>query len=122
MPQSTQQPSRLTAEDLVIETMSIGDLVPDPTNARKHNKKQIERLAAAMAEFGFTSPVFIDEANMLIAGHARLDAARLNGLTRVPCIRFSGFGPHEKKALAIADNKLHDMSVFDPDPAPRHVG
>ncbi|MEG3089179.1 site-specific DNA-methyltransferase [Sphingomonas sp. PB4P5] len=108
-------PHQLAAasRQLDIIYLPIGALVPDPKNARKHPKKQIERLAAGMREFGFTNPALIDEHNQIIAGHARLEAAALVPLERVPCVRISGLTAAARKALAIADNKIGDMSTFD---------
>lgn len=42
----------------------------------------------------------------IIAGHGRLEAAKSIGLSEVPCIRLVGLSAAQKKALAIADNKL----------------
>ena len=103
------------AAELNIEYLPIGTLTPDPQNARKHSKKQIERLAAVIREFGFTNPILIDEGGFIIAGHARLAAAPLAKLALVPCVRIEGLTVIQKRALAIADNKLGDMSEFDPD-------
>ena len=98
---------------LVIEYLQLSQLTPDPRNARKHTKKQIRHLAAIMRRFGFTNPILIDERGFIIAGHARYEAAALAELTTVPCIRISGLNEASRTALAIADNKLGDMSEFD---------
>ena len=90
--------------ELRIKYLNVDALVPDPTNARRHGRKQIARLAAGIAEFGFVNPVLADEQLNLIAGHARLEAARLAGLATVPVIRLSGLSSASRKALAIADN------------------
>lgn len=105
----------LAAKDrhLEIVYLPVSALIPDPRNARKHDRKQIERLAAAMREFGFTNPILVDERLQIIAGHARLEASVLVPLTEVPCVRVEGLSEAARKALAIADNKLGDMSEFD---------
>jgi len=108
----TTKPAKQT---LKIEYLSTSALIPDPRNARKHSKKQISRLAAAFQEFGFTNPILTDERLRIIGGHARLDAAKIAGLATVPCIRIEGLSDAQQKALAIADNKLGDMSSFDAD-------
>ena len=101
--------------NLRIEYVPADRLIPDPRNARKHGKKQIERLTAAIREFGFTNPILVDERSQIIAGHARLEAAALVPLAEVPCVRIRGLSEAARKALAIADNKLGDMSEFDMD-------
>ncbi len=107
-----QQKSR-SARVLTIEYMATTALVRDPRNARKHTKKQIVKLAAAVREFGFVNPILLDEGRVIIAGHARLDAALEAGLETVPCVTINGLSEAQKRALAIADNKIHDDSTFD---------
>jgi ParB-like chromosome segregation protein Spo0J len=64
------------------------------------------QVAASVREFGWTNPLLIDEDGLIIAGHGRLAAAKLLGLAAVPCIRVVGLSDQQKRALAIADNKL----------------
>jgi ParB-like chromosome segregation protein Spo0J len=98
---------------LAVEYRPPECLKRDPTNARKHSKKQIAKLQAGISEFGFVSPILIDEHCLIIAGHARHDAAVANGMKQVPCIELIGLSEAQKRALAIADNKLGDESEFD---------
>jgi hypothetical protein len=55
-------------------------------NPRKHPERQIVQLAASITEFGFTIPVLIDAGGFIIAGHARIEAARRLGMTEVPIL------------------------------------
>src|SRR5215212_1801125 len=90
-------------------------LQPYPRNARTHSKKQIGQIAASIRRFGFTSPVLIDDGNMILAGHARVEAARQLGLTSVPCLRLSTLSPAEKRAYILADNKLAQNAGWNED-------
>lgn len=81
-------------------------LKPDPRNARSHPKRQIDQLVQSIRQFGFTNPVLIDEADVLIAGHGRLRAAKELGLAEVPTIALEGLTEAQKKALRLADNKI----------------
>ena len=101
--------------NLSIEYLATSSLKPDPQNARKHQKRQHVRLMAVINEFGFTNPILIDERFKVIAGHARLEAAKALRMERVPCIQLHHLNEAQKTALAIADNKLGDMSHFDPE-------
>jgi DNA modification methylase len=94
------------ARQLEVEYRPISALKPDPRNARTHPKRQIEQLVRSIREFGFTNPILIDEADVLIAGHGRLRAARELGLSDVPTIRLEGLTEARKKALRLADNKI----------------
>ena len=84
----------------------IGELLPDPRNARTHPKRQIDQLKASIEAFGFTNPILGDPEGHIIAGHGRLQAARAMGLTEVPTITLSGLSEVQKRALRIADNKI----------------
>jgi hypothetical protein len=90
----------------VIEPMAVTRLRPVPGNARTHSKKQIRQIADSIARFGFTNPVLIDNDNTIIAGHGRVEAAKLLGLKSVPTLRLSRLDATERKAYALADNKL----------------
>ena len=89
-----------------IESLSTEVLVDNPRNARKHSKKQIRQIATSISEFGFTNPILIDSENLVLAGHGRVAAARLLSMDRVPCLRFTSMTDRQKRAYALADNKL----------------
>lgn len=98
---------------LQIEYRPIGDLKPRSRNARAHSKKQIQLIAQSMKQFGFNNPIIIDENDVIIAGHARLEAAKLNGDTTVPTILVSSMTEDEKRAYVIADNQLAQLAGWD---------
>ena len=98
---------------LSIEYRPIGDLKPRPTNPRTHSKKQIEQIAASIHRFGFTNPVLIDDGNGVIAGHGRLEAAKLIGMDEVPTVRLSDMREAEIRAYVIADNRLAENAGWD---------
>ena len=76
-----------------IERIPIGVLRINPRNARTHSRRQVGQIAASIKKFGFLNPVLIDDANMVLAGHGRLEAAKLEGLDSVPVVRFGHLGP-----------------------------
>ena len=92
--------------DAIIESIAPRDLKPSPRNARTHDRRQIGQIAESIRAFGFTNPLLIDEDNVLIAGHGRLEAAKQLGLEAVPAIRITHLSPAEKRALMLADNKI----------------
>jgi DNA modification methylase len=91
------------------------ELSPYPRNARTHSRKQIGQIAASIERFGFTNPVLIDEANMVLAGHGRVSAARQLGMSAVPCVRIASLTQAEKRAYILADNKLALNAGWDED-------
>jgi hypothetical protein len=104
---------RRALEPGAIEHIPVGDLKPDPHNARKHPESQIDSLAASIREFGFVGAIIVDEANVIISGHGRHAAAKHNGMDVVPCIRVTHLTPKAKIALALADNRLGELSAWN---------
>lgn len=82
------------------------DLIPYVNNSRTHSEEQVNQVASSIKEFGFTSPVLIDEQGGIIAGHGRVMAAKKLGLDEVPSIVLAGLTEAQKKAYVIADNQL----------------
>ena len=92
--------------DLQIERWPIENLIPRANNLRTHSPEQVARLAASMREWGWTKPILVGADNEIIAGHARLMAARKLGMTEVPVIVLGHLSEAQRRALVIADNQL----------------
>ena len=84
----------------------VEQLVPYARNARTHSDEQIAQIAASIREFGWTNPVLLDGNSGIIAGHARLQAARKLGLKQVPCLELAHLTEAQKRAYILADNRL----------------
>ena len=93
-------------ESLHLEQLRVDALRPYPRNARIHSAKQIKQIAASIKAFGFTNPLLIDKTGMILAGHGRLEAAKLMNLETVPCVRLDHMSEAQKRAYVLADNKL----------------
>jgi len=91
----------------------IDDLKPYANNPRTHSKRQIEQIAESIKAFGWTNPVLIDDAGGVIAGHGRIEAAKLLGLDAVPTLCLSAMSEAQKRAYIIADNKLAENAGWD---------
>jgi DNA modification methylase len=96
-----------------IERLPIGDLTPYAKNVKQHPPQKIEQLAENIQTFGFTQPVLIATDNEIIAGHARVEAAKLIGLSVVPVIRLSHLNGMQRRAVRIADNKLAELGEYN---------
>src|SRR3954467_4660009 len=90
----------------LIEPLPPSALRPYSRNARTHSTKQIRAIAKSIERFGFTNPVLISEENEIIAGHGRVEAAKLLGMATVPTLRLAHLSPAERRAYVLADNKL----------------
>ncbi|MDG6078962.1 DNA methylase N-4 [Erythrobacter litoralis] len=84
----------------------VASLKPYARNARTHSKKQVKQIAASIDRFGFTNPVLVSDNGEIIAGHGRVEAAKLLGLKRVPTLALSHLSEEERRAYVLADNKL----------------
>ena len=96
-----------------IEYALVRDLQPYSNNARTHSRKQIRQIANSIQKFGFCNPVLIDDAKQIIAGHGRVEAAKLLGIDAVPTCRLSHLSEADKRAYILADNKLAEKAGWD---------
>jgi hypothetical protein len=101
--------------ELAIKVRPIASLMPQRRNARTHSRKQIQQLSKSIKEFGFTNPVLIDAAGGILAGHGRVEAASLLGMTEVPTIELAALNEEQRRAYAIADNRLGELAGWDSD-------
>lgn len=92
-----------------IETWPIDKLRPYARNAKMHGDDQVAKIAASMAKFGWTVPCMVADNGELIAGHGRVLAAAMLGLSEVPVIRLGHLDDAERRAYRIADNKLTEL-------------
>ena len=90
-----------------------GALSPRGSNPRTHSRRQIRQIAASIKRFGFTNPVLVDGAGGIIAGHGRVEAAKLLGLEAVPTLCIAGWSEAEIRAYVIADNKIAENAGWD---------
>jgi DNA modification methylase len=96
-----------------IEQMRVRELRPHPNNARMHSRKQIQQIAKSIKRFGFCNLVLVDDVKQIIAGHGRVEAAKLLGIDEVPTCRLSHLSDAEKRAYVLADNKLAEKAGWD---------
>lgn len=91
---------------LCIVDRPVGELVSSRNQARFHSKKQVRQIAKSIEKFGFTNPVLISDDDVIVAGHGRVAAAKLLGLKEVPTVRLALLSEADRRAYALADNKL----------------
>jgi DNA modification methylase len=89
-----------------MQLVPIAKLVPYQNNARTHSLAQIQKLRSSLREFGFINPVLIDRNFGVIAGHGRIEAARAENITEVPCVFVDHLTEAQKKAYILADNRM----------------
>src|ERR1017187_480199 len=92
---------------------ALESLLPCARNSRTHSDEQVAQVAASIVEFGWTNPILVDGEGTVIAGHARLLAARKLGMDQVPVIVLAHLTPAQRRALVIADNKIAMNAGWD---------
>jgi DNA modification methylase len=97
----------------MVQMLPTASLTSSVRNARTHSKKQIGQIKNSMRAFGWTTPMLVDENLIIIAGHGRYLAAIDLGLNEVPAIVVSHLTDAEKRALALADNKISMNAGWD---------
>ncbi len=98
---------------LNVEYRRVGELKPNPRNPRTHSKKQIRQIARSIRRFGFNNPVLIDAEDTIVAGHGRVEAAKLLGMDTVPTVRLEHMTEAQMRAYVLADNKLAENAGWD---------
>lgn len=103
--------------------LSIGDLQPDPKNARKHNPRNVGMIEAALNEVGAARSIVIDEDGVVLAGNATIEAAAQAGIERVQvveadgetiiAVRRRGLTQEQKARLALFDNRAAELADWD---------
>jgi hypothetical protein len=102
----------------------LGDLTPDPRNARRHTPRNVGAIEQALREVGAARSIVIDEAGTVLAGNATIEAAAQAGIERVQvvdadgetliAVRRTGLTPEQKTRLALFDNRAAELAEWEP--------
>lgn len=95
-----------------IERIPLGN-IKDYENNPRRNANAIKKVAESIKQFGFNTPLIIDDNNILVAGHTRLEALKLLGYHTADCVRVSGLTEAQIKSYRIIDNKVSEFSGWD---------
>jgi DNA modification methylase len=98
---------------LTIKYKDAAQLRPRASNPRTHTSKQVRQIAESIKQFGFINPVLIDGDDGIVAGHARVEAAKLLAMSDVPTVRVDHLTPSQIRAYVIADNRLAESAGWD---------
>jgi len=98
-----------------VERRSVESLIPYARNARTHSDEQVAQIAASIKEWGWTTPVLVDDTGQIIAGHGRVMAARKLGIEEIPVMVASGWTEAQRRAYVLADNQLAANAGWDMD-------
>lgn len=99
------------AEQLRPLAVAIDDLTPDPHNARRHNERNLQTIAASLQTFGQVKPIVITDEGIVIAGNGTIEASRTLGWTHVAAVKFPN--ADQARAYALADNRTAELAEWD---------
>ena len=99
--------------EIQIQYRPVGDLGLDPRNPRQHSQRQVDQIADSIREFGFITPVVIDDTARVVVGHARVLAAKKLDMPLIPVVEIKHLSKAQLKAFRIADNKLGQNAHWD---------
>ena len=99
-----------------IEMIDIDLLVENPKNNNQHPPEQIERLAKIIKAQGFRNPLTVsNRSGFVIAGHGRIEAARLLGIKELPVIKQDFDNEAQEYLHMTADNEIARWATLDLD-------
>ena len=110
--QPAESIEKITGENLTgnpadkIEHWPIEKLIPYARNSRTHSPEQVDQIVASIKEWGWTTPILVDEQGGIIAGHGRTLAAQRLRMPQVPVMVAHGWSEAKKRAYVIADNRI----------------
>jgi DNA modification methylase len=100
--------------ELRIETVNVNSLTPDPSNARKHDGKNLQAIAHSLEKFGQRKPIVVTPDSIVVAGNGTLEAAKSLGWTEIAIARTPiGWTWDQIKAFALADNRTAELAEWD---------
>jgi DNA modification methylase len=99
---------------LRLETVLISSLSLDPSNARKHDAKNLASIAGSLKLFGQRKPIVVSGANVVVAGNGTLEAAKSLGWSEISVVRIpNDWTAEQVKAYALADNRTAELAEWD---------
>src|SRR3989339_1659183 len=90
--------------------LNIDEIKENSENPKLHDDEKIEQ---SIARNGYVFNVYVDENNVLIAGHGRLKALKKQGYGEIEVIKIIGLTPEQKNELMLADNRMTELGGYD---------
>ena len=99
----------------MIDMIPINDIKPYERNAKRHPQEQVDQIINSIKAFGMNDPIGVwGKDNIIVEGHGRYVALREMGETgSVPVIHLDNLTDEQRKAYALAHNKLTMNTGFD---------
>ena len=98
---------------LRVEYLPIDALCPADRRVRKSTASQNAKVELSLRQFGICAPILIDADGRIVHGHIVWEAARRLGLEKIPVVRIDHLNQTERRALAIALNRIGETGEWD---------
>jgi hypothetical protein len=119
MTQPTSQDAKHRIHPQLLQlAVPVGELTPDPRNARLHGERNLEEVARSYAQHGQRKAIVVqrvadDGTPMVVrAGNGQLEAAKRLGWTHIAALVVDE-RDHEAIAFAIRDNRTAELAEWD---------
>jgi len=99
---------------MLIEYVAIDSLIPDPSNARRHDQKNLDAIKGSLHKFGQQKNIVVRN-NIVLAGNGTLEAAKALGWSHVTIKRADDLSSIDAAAFALADNRSAELASWDMD-------
>jgi DNA modification methylase len=100
---------------MLVESVPISSLIPDPSNERGHGEKNINAIKGSLAKFGQVEPLVLNgRTGLLVGGHGRLTAMKALGMTEASVVKVD-LDNTQAAALRIALNRTSEIAEWDLD-------
>lgn len=110
---SAQSNELLGSNSLHLIEVELDRLCLPERELRNHSSAQIEKIARSIEQFGWVSPILVTADHEVIAGVARVSAARKLGHVTAPALRVDHLTPEQVRFYRIADNRLAEEAEWN---------
>lgn len=97
-----------------IKLVDTASLIPNSKNPNYHSPEQLQMLSEIIKYQGFRSPIVVsNRSGFVVAGHGRLEAAKILGMLKVPVIYQDFENEAQEYAHVVADNAIAEWAQLN---------
>lgn len=97
---------------LRLESRKVSQLKAYENNPRIIDKA-VPQVAESIRQCGYITPIVVDEDNIVLAGHTRLEALKSVGVDECEVVVVRGLEEDQKRKYRILDNKTGELASWD---------
>jgi len=93
--------------------LKISAIKVNEKNAKIHPQSQVDKVVASIEEFGYNTPIVVDETNTILVGHCRFEALKQIGQKEITVNVVTHLNDMQKRGYMLADNRLSEDAEWD---------